>query len=57
MSVVTGLPVRHTYSILIQGKDTVLPVQVITVPTVVLRWYSNLPSGRTDPVVLSGDNS
>ena len=36
MFVVTGFPVRYTYSILIQGTDTVVLVQVITVPKVVL---------------------
>ena len=37
MNVGTGLPVRNIYSIPMEGTDTVVPVQVVTVPSVVLR--------------------
>ena len=56
MFVITGLLVRHTYGIPIQRTDIVIRVQVITIPTVVLRWCTDLPSGSTDPVILSGGN-
>ena len=36
MFVVSGPTVRHTYSIPIQGTDTIISVQVITVSQVVL---------------------
>ena len=51
-----GLPIRHTYSVPIQGTDTVYPVKVITVPPVDLRWHSYLPSGSTVPAIASGGN-
>ena len=37
MFVVTGLPIRITYSILIQGKDPLVPLQVDAVLTVVFK--------------------
>ena len=36
--VITGLTVRNT---VFQGADTVIPVQVVTLPTVILSYYQD----------------
>ena len=52
MFVITGLPVRLTYSISIQVTDTVIPVQVVTVPTVALEDIQSSKDGTVTYLVL-----
>ena len=52
VSVVTGLPVRNSYSIPYQGTDKVPQLKWLTVSTVVLKAYSH-PNMALSPTIVA----